>query len=54
MSESANGTTLNYRRLFNAVYAFFIFTGIFAAFRPSPYDFLFILVFPLWFFGGGF
>jgi O-antigen ligase len=54
MSEPANGPTLNYRRLFDAVYAVFIFTGIFAAFRPSPYDFLFILVFPLWFFGGGF
>lgn len=50
----AHGPTLNYGRLFSALYAVFIFCGIFAAFRPSPYDFFFILVFPMWFFAGGF
>lgn len=50
----AHGPTLNYGRLFSALYALFVFCGIFAAFRPSPYDFLFILVFPMWFFAGGF
>lgn len=51
---SSHGPVLNYGRLFYGLYALFIFCGIFAAFRPSPYDFLFLLVFPMWFFAGGF
>ncbi len=48
----APGPTLNYQRLVNCVFAVFICSGIISALKPSPYDFLFLLVVPLWFLGG--
>lgn len=46
------GPTLNYQRLLNWVFAVFIFTGIINALKPSPYDFIFLIVAPLWFRSG--
>jgi hypothetical protein len=48
----ARGPTLNYRRLLYSLYTVFICFGILGAMRPSPYDFLFFVVCPLWLLGG--
>lgn len=47
-----SGSKLNYRRLVYGLYALFVSLGILGAMRPSPYDFLFILVCPMWLLGG--
>lgn len=43
---------MDYQRLVNWVYAVFLVSGIISALKPSPYDFLFCIVAPLWFIGG--
>lgn len=48
----ARGATLNIQRLINWVFAVFVCSGIISALKPSPYDFLFLVVVPLWFVGG--
>lgn len=50
--HAAGGSTLNYQRLVNWVFAIFVFTGIISAFKPSPYDFIFLIIAPLWLLGG--
>jgi hypothetical protein len=44
--------TITYRGLVHAVFAAFIFCGSISLVEPSPYDFLFIVLFPMWFIGG--
>jgi O-Antigen ligase len=44
--------TMDYQRLVNCAYAVFLVSGIISALKPSPYDFLFCLVAPMWFVGG--
>jgi hypothetical protein len=46
------GPMLNYRRLVNWAFATFVCSGIISALKPSPYDFLFLIVAPLWLVGG--
>ena len=41
-----------YDRLVNAVFAVFVFCGCISFFQPSPYDFMFLVVAPMWFVGG--
>ena len=48
----AHGPIFHYRRLFNWIFIIFIWTGIVSALKPSPYDFLALIVIPLWFIGG--
>lgn len=48
----SHGPILHYRRLFTWVFVIFICSGIVSALKPSPYDFLSLLVIPLWFVGG--
>ncbi len=46
------GPMLNYQRVVNAAFAVFVTSGIISALKPSPYDFLFLIVAPIWFVGG--
>lgn len=50
--ENRGTATLNYQRLLNWVFALFVFTGIISALKPSPYDFIFLIVAPLWLLSG--
>lgn len=51
-ATSRHGLVLHYRRLVNGLFALFVFSGMISALKPSPYDFLSLLVMPLWFLGG--
>ncbi len=48
----SHGPILHYRRLFDWIFVVFICSGIISALKPSPYDFLALIVAPLWFIGG--
>lgn len=50
--ENRRTRTLNYQRLLNWFFSLFILTGIINALKPSPYDFIFLIVAPLWFLSG--
>jgi hypothetical protein len=43
---------LSYQRLVNAAFAVFIFSGMMSLIEPSPYDFMALIVIPLWAIGG--
>lgn len=51
-NRRTSGAKLNYQRLLNWSFAIFIFTGIINALKPSPYDFIFLIVAPLWLLSG--
>ena len=43
---------ITYKTLVDAVFAVFVFCGSISLIDPSPYDFAFVLILPMWFVGG--
>ena len=51
-ASPARRTTLTYQSLVNATFAFFVFCGMMSLIEPSPYDFMALVVIPMWAIGG--